>query len=74
MYGAVNPSVYPYNQMGQITPGGHGYTALQGYTLPGHQIVQFGGPNVNATTTSSIRTIQATYPAGSLFSSKISTC
>nr|XP_043614984.1 RNA-binding protein 24 isoform X2 [Erigeron canadensis] len=63
MYGAANTSVYPYNQMGQIVPGGQGYTAFQGYTLPGHQIVQFG-PNVNVTTTSSIRTIQAAYPSG----------
>ncbi|KAI3705958.1 hypothetical protein L1987_76208 [Smallanthus sonchifolius] len=62
MYGAVNTPIYPYNQMGQITPSGHGYAALQGYTLPGHQIVQFGGSGVNATTTSSIRTIQAAYP------------
>ncbi|CAI9302182.1 unnamed protein product [Lactuca saligna] len=67
VYGAVNPpSMYPYNQMGQIAPSGHGYTAYPGYnTLPGHQIVQFGGPNVNAaTTTSSIRSIQAAYPTG----------
>ncbi|KAI3783781.1 hypothetical protein L1987_42867 [Smallanthus sonchifolius] len=64
IYGAVNTPIYPYNQMGQISPSGHGYTALQGYTLPGHQIVQFGGSSVNATTTSSIRTIQAAYPTG----------
>ncbi|XP_076924102.1 uncharacterized protein LOC143586440 [Bidens hawaiensis] len=62
IYGAVNTPVYPYNQMG---PGGQGYTAVQGYTMPGHQMVQFGGPNVNATTTSAIRTIQpAPYPTG----------
>lgn len=64
--------MYPYNQMGQIAPSGHGYTPYPGYnTLPGHQIVQFGGPNVNAaTTTSSIRSIQAAYPTGSVFLSK----
>ncbi|KAK9075188.1 hypothetical protein SSX86_003509 [Deinandra increscens subsp. villosa] len=65
IYGAVNTPIY--NQMGQITPTGHGYTPLQqGYTWPGHQIVQFGGSSVNATTTSSVRTIQAAFPAGSV--------
>lgn len=64
IYGAVNTPIYPYNQMGQISPGGHGYPGFQGYTLTGHQIVQFGGPNVNAATTSSIRSIQAAYPTG----------
>lgn len=64
IYGAVNPPMYPYNQMAQIAPGGQGYTAFPGYTLPGQQIVQFGGPNVNVTTTSSIRSIQAAYPTG----------
>ncbi|XP_076954297.1 uncharacterized protein LOC143628646 [Bidens hawaiensis] len=64
IYGAVNPLIYPYNQMGQIAPSAHGYTGLQGYTLPGHQIVQFGGSGVNATATPSIRAIQAAYPTG----------
>lgn len=50
-------------------PGGQGYPVVQGYTMPGHQMVQFGGPNVNATTTSAIRTIQpAPYPTGTLYS------
>ncbi|KAL4557301.1 hypothetical protein LXL04_035474 [Taraxacum kok-saghyz] len=61
VYGGVNMAMYPYNQ---ISPGGHGYQGFPNYTLPGHQIVQFGGPNVNATTTSSIRPIQAAYPTG----------
>ncbi|PWA79721.1 RNA-binding (RRM/RBD/RNP motifs) family protein [Artemisia annua] len=65
IYGAVNTPMYPYNQTAQIAPGGHGYTAIQGYTLPGHQVVQFGGPGVNATTAASIQTIQAAYPTGS---------
>ncbi|KAF5759988.1 putative RNA recognition motif domain, nucleotide-binding alpha-beta plait domain superfamily [Helianthus annuus] len=64
IYGAANTPVYPYNQMGQIAPSGHGYPGLPGYTLPSHQIVHFGGSGVNATTTSSIRTIQAAYPTG----------
>ncbi|KAM7518063.1 hypothetical protein LguiB_017025 [Lonicera macranthoides] len=65
--GTVNTAaaMYPsYNQLGQTVPGGHGYTALQGYALPGHQIVQFGGATVNAVTSSTIPTIQAPYPTG----------
>lgn len=62
--GAVNPAMYPYSQLGQSIPGGQGYTAVQGYTMPGHQIVQFGGPGVNAITTSPIPTLQVPYPSG----------
>lgn len=62
--GTVNSAMYPYGQMGQTIPSGHGYTAMQGYAMPGHQIVQFGGPSVNAITTSTIPTIQAPYPTG----------
>ncbi|XP_052201376.1 probable RNA-binding protein ARP1, partial [Diospyros lotus] len=62
--GTVNPAMYPYGQLGQGISGGQGYAAVQGYTVPGHQIVQFSGPSVNALTTSSIPTIQAPYPAG----------
>ncbi|KAJ8762380.1 hypothetical protein K2173_007539 [Erythroxylum novogranatense] len=61
--GAVNTAVYPYGQIGQNLPGGHGYTTVQGYALPAHQIVQFGG-NVNAMTSSPMPTIQAPYPTG----------
>ncbi|XP_057975586.1 uncharacterized protein LOC131162959 isoform X3 [Malania oleifera] len=62
--GTVNPAVYPYGQLGQTMPGTHGYTTVQGYAMPGHQIVQFGGPSVNAITTSPVPTIQAPYPTG----------
>ncbi|KAJ0085273.1 hypothetical protein Patl1_09338 [Pistacia atlantica] len=62
--GQVNTAIYPYGQMGQNVPGGHGYTSLQGYGVPGHQIVQFSGPSVNAITTSPMPTVQAPYPAG----------
>ncbi|XP_031270201.1 RNA-binding protein 38 [Pistacia vera] len=62
--GTVNTAIYPYGQMGQNVPGGHGYTSLQGYGVPGHQIVQFSGPSVNAITTSPMPTVQAPYPAG----------
>ncbi|KAF3972749.1 hypothetical protein CMV_003788 [Castanea mollissima] len=62
--GTVNTAVYPYGQMGQTIPGGHGYTAVPSYAMPGHQIVQFGGPSVNAITTSPMPTIQSPYPTG----------
>ncbi|CAK9178278.1 unnamed protein product [Ilex paraguariensis] len=62
--GTVNTAMYPYSQLGQTVPGSHGYTTLQGYAVPGHQIMQFGGPSVNAMTTSSVPTIQAPYLAG----------
>jgi hypothetical protein len=62
--GAVNTAVYPYGQLGQTIPGGHGYAAMPNYGMPGHQIVQFGGPSVNAITTSPMPTIQSPYPTG----------
>ncbi|KAL3505519.1 hypothetical protein ACH5RR_035360 [Cinchona calisaya] len=62
LHGTANPTVYPYSPMGQTVPGSHSYTALQGYAIPSHQLVQFGWPSVNAVTTSSIPTIQAPYP------------
>ncbi|XP_057986881.1 uncharacterized protein LOC110669272 isoform X1 [Hevea brasiliensis] len=62
--GTVNTAIYPYGQLGQALPGGHGYTAVQGYAMPGHHIVQFGGPSVNAITTSPMPSIQAPYPTG----------
>ncbi|KAF2310264.1 hypothetical protein GH714_007465 [Hevea brasiliensis] len=62
--GTVNTAIYPYGQLGQTLPGGHGYTTVQGYAIPGHHVMQFGGPNVNAITSSPVPTIQAPYPAG----------
>ncbi|KAG6785533.1 hypothetical protein POTOM_007094 [Populus tomentosa] len=62
--GTVNTGMYPYGQFGQNVPGGHGYTTMQGYAVPGHHIMQFGGPGVNAMTTSPLPTIQAPYPTG----------
>lgn len=69
MPGAVNANMYPYSQLGQAVPGSHSYTAVPGYAMPGHQIVQFGGPNVNAMTTTSVPTIPAPYPAGLIYCS-----
>ncbi|KAA3467202.1 RNA-binding 24 [Gossypium australe] len=64
--GAVNPAIYPYGQLGQTVPSGHGYTAVQGYAMPSHQIVQFGGAVANAITTSPMPTIQTPYPGAGL--------
>ncbi|XP_021648393.2 uncharacterized protein LOC110641106 isoform X2 [Hevea brasiliensis] len=61
--GTVNTAIYPYGQLGQTLPGGHGYTTMQGYAIPGHHVMQFGGPSVNAITSSPVPTIQAPYPA-----------
>ncbi|RWR72745.1 RNA-binding protein 38-like protein [Cinnamomum micranthum f. kanehirae] len=57
--GAVNTAVYPYGQLGQSLPAGHGYASVQGYAMPGQHIVQFSGP-----TAAPLPTIQASYPAG----------
>ncbi|GKV33372.1 hypothetical protein SLEP1_g41892 [Rubroshorea leprosula] len=62
--GTINTAIYPYGQLGQTVPSGHGYTAVQGYAMPSHQLVQFGGGSANAITTSQMATIQAPYPAG----------
>ncbi|CAN4121290.1 unnamed protein product [Withania somnifera] len=62
--GTVNATMYPYGQLSQAVPGSHSYTTLQGYAVPGPQILQFGGPGVNAMTASSIPTIQAPYQTG----------
>ncbi|XP_039024517.1 RNA-binding protein 24-A-like isoform X2 [Hibiscus syriacus] len=62
--GAVNPAIYPYGQVGQNVPSGHGYTAVQGYAMPSHQIVQFGEAVANAITTSPMATLQTPYPGG----------
>ncbi|KAL1820689.1 hypothetical protein ACET3Z_015558 [Daucus carota] len=61
--GTVNTAMYPYN-VGQNVPSGQGYTTLQGYALPGHQIMQFGVPTVNSITTPALQTLQSPYPAG----------
>lgn len=68
--GGVNTAIYPYGQMGQAIPGGHGYTAMQGYTVPGPQIVPYAGSNVNAMTTSPMPAIQASYPSGTVLCPK----
>lgn len=66
--GTVNTAVYPYGQLGQTIPSGHGYTAVPSYAVPGHQVVQFGGPSVNAMTSSPMPTIQSPYPTGTFCS------
>ena len=58
----VNTTIYPYGQLGQTLPCSRGYTTVQGYAMRDHQFMQFGGPNVNAISTSPIPTIQGPYP------------
>lgn len=67
MPGTVGTTMYPYNQLSQSVQGSHSYAALPGYGMPGHQIVHFGGPSVNAMTTTSVPTIPTPYPAGKFF-------
>lgn len=62
----MNTTVYPYGQLGQPVPAGHGYTAVQGYTVPGHHFVQLGGPNINGVTASPRPAIQALYASGKI--------
>ncbi|PKI33679.1 RNA-binding protein 38 [Punica granatum] len=62
--GTANSAVYPYGQLSQTVPGGHGYMTMQGYAVPGHQIVQFSGLGVNAMTNPPTPTGQASYPTG----------
>ncbi|XP_077210449.1 RNA-binding (RRM/RBD/RNP motifs) family protein isoform X2 [Tasmannia lanceolata] len=62
--GTVNTAMYPFGQLGQPLPSGHGYTAVQGYPMPSHPIVQFSGPNINGVTAAPLATIQAPYPTG----------
>ncbi|KAH9616719.1 hypothetical protein KSS87_006057, partial [Heliosperma pusillum] len=59
--GTQNASVYPYGQLGQSVPGGQAYSAMQTYTMPGHQFVQFSGPGVNTMTTFPGPNIQSQY-------------
>ncbi|KAF9593823.1 hypothetical protein IFM89_025532, partial [Coptis chinensis] len=60
---SLNAAIYPYGQSHQPLPSNQGYTAIHGYTMPGHHIVQFSGANVNALTAAHIPTNQAPYPA-----------
>lgn len=60
--GTPGAPVYPYGQFGQSGQGG-GYTPMQNYSMPSHQILHFGGPGVNAMT-SPIPSIQSPYHPG----------
>lgn len=62
--GAANTAVGQYGQLGQPLSGGHGYTAVQGYTVPSHHLLQISGPNVNGGTTAPLPAIQAANPSG----------
>ncbi|XP_055833517.1 uncharacterized protein LOC129902329 isoform X2 [Solanum dulcamara] len=68
-FGYQQPVSYGYQQGLMYSPYGYAtygadYVYPQGYAVPGHQILQFGGPGVNAMTASSIPTIQAPYQTG----------
>ncbi|XP_075511747.1 uncharacterized protein LOC142547374 [Primulina tabacum] len=63
--GAVNTTMFPYSQLSQAIPGSHGYTALPGYAIPSHQIMQFARPSVNSMTTNPVPTIPVPNPTGS---------
>lgn len=62
--GTGNSTVYPYGQLSQAVPGGHGYWTMQGYPVPGHQIVRFAGQGVNAAASPPTPMSQTSYPAG----------
>ncbi|KAJ0965008.1 hypothetical protein J5N97_026146 [Dioscorea zingiberensis] len=61
--GTINTTNYPISQMSPTLPPGHGYAAVQSYTMPGHHLVQITGPNVSGATAAHVPAIQA-YPAG----------
>ncbi|XP_010537234.1 PREDICTED: probable RNA-binding protein ARP1 [Tarenaya hassleriana] len=62
--GTVNTPVYPYGQLSQTVPGGHGYTAVQGYTVPGSHLLQLGGSSISAMGTSPMPAVQSPFPQG----------
>lgn len=66
----VNTMVYPLGQSGQPLSSGHRYTAVQGYAVPAHPMVQFSTPTISGVTAGSSSTIQPPYPAGNIFNSK----
>ncbi|KAK4804435.1 hypothetical protein SAY86_004252 [Trapa natans] len=62
--GTGGSAMYPYGQLSQTVPGCQSYTAMQGYAVPGHQVVQLTGPGMNTITSPSTPTSQASYPTG----------
>ncbi|XP_026394794.1 RNA-binding protein 38-like isoform X2 [Papaver somniferum] len=66
MPGAVNSTIYPYGQLRQPLSSPRAYTAVQGYTMPGHHLVQFGGYNVDGITAARVPTLTVPYPTGVL--------
>ncbi|XP_022866436.1 uncharacterized protein LOC111386216, partial [Olea europaea var. sylvestris] len=62
--GTVNTTMYPFSQLSQTLPGSQSYSTLPGYAMTGHQIVQFGGPSVNAVTTTSVPTVPTPFATG----------
>ncbi|KAI3992049.1 hypothetical protein MKX01_014940 [Papaver californicum] len=59
-----NTAVYPYAQLSQPLPGSHGYTALQGYAMPGHHVLQLSTATVSEAATIPTPLVQGPYPTG----------
>lgn len=67
MLGTVNSAIYPFGHLRQPLSSNHGYTAVPGYTVPGHHIVKFGGYDFDGITGACIPTLPAPYPTGKHF-------
>lgn len=63
LQGTINTNL-SYGQMAHPSPGTLGYRAIQGFVMPGPQIVQYGRPNVSGATTETIPTTQMPYLTG----------
>ncbi|OVA00691.1 RNA recognition motif domain [Macleaya cordata] len=63
MPSTVSSTTYPFGQLRQPLSGSYGYTAVQGYAMPGHHIVQFGGYDVNGITAARIPTLSTSSEA-----------
>ncbi|KAI4388524.1 hypothetical protein MLD38_000844 [Melastoma candidum] len=71
MYGMQNvfnnsTGVYSYAPVGHNIPrGNNSYTAVTGYSLAGHPVMQFGGPSIDAMTVSLMPpAVPPSYPSG----------
>ncbi|XP_031377183.1 RNA-binding protein 38-like isoform X2 [Punica granatum] len=64
--GAITPTMYQYERLGQTVASGHGYSLTQGFMMPGHNMMQFGGLGVDGLATSPIPMVQALYPSAAV--------
>lgn len=63
--GTMNSATYPFGQLAQPLPTGHGYPAAQSYTMQGPHLMQASGTSVSGITTTPLPAIQPPYPTGS---------